>query len=148
MLEAAVAAIHGSEPQVFVVVADGRHAEELRRRLVAMLPASTLAGESVYTEHGRRLDVVTAHAIGLQWATGRHRQFLGIPVYADHCAIEQACGWALDQYAQWDGRAELVAAIGALLSAHGCDCECDHDAEGHDADCERCLGCRIDELLR
>jgi hypothetical protein len=39
-------------------------------------------------------------------------------------------------------------AIGALLAANGCDCECGHDVESHDDDeCERCLGCRIGAVL-
>jgi len=38
--------------------------------------------------------------------------------------------------------------IGALLTANGCDCDCEHDAEGHDDDCERCLACRVEAALR
>lgn len=155
MLEAAVAAIRGDEPYVFVVAASRQHAEELAERLASMVPGSRVtAGSKVYLAGGGQIAVETAHEIGLQWATGRHRGFVSVPVYADHYAIEQACGWALDQHARWggreqrDGRAELVEAIGELLSKNGCDCECGHDAEGHDGACERCLGCRIEELLR
>lgn len=155
MLEAAVAAIRGGESYVFVVAASRQHAEELAERLASMVPGSGVtAGSKVYPRDGGQIAVETAHEIGLQWATGRHRGFVGIPVYADHYAIEQACGWALDQHAQWggreqrNGRAELIVAIGELLSENGCDCACGHDAEGHDGDCERCLGCRIEELLR
>lgn len=36
-----------------------------------------------------------------------------------------------------------AATIGVVLAANGCDCDCGHDAEGHDDACERCLGCRI-----
>lgn len=40
------------------------------------------------------------------------------------------------------------AAVNALLSANGCDCECDHTCEeDHEEDCERCLACRIDAAL-
>lgn len=155
MLEAVVAAIRGGESYVFVVAASRQHAKALAERLAAMMPDSSVSGGSkVYPRDGGQIAVETAHEIGLQWATGRHRGFVGIPVYADHYAIEQACGWALDQHAQWggreqrNGRAELIVAIGELLSENGCDCACGHDAEGHDGDCERCLGCRIEELLR
>jgi hypothetical protein len=34
-----------------------------------------------------------------------------------------------------------------IISKNGCDCDCDHDAEGHDADCDRCLACRISDAL-
>lgn len=39
-------------------------------------------------------------------------------------------------------------AVNRLLSANGCDCECDHPCEeDHEEDCERCLACRIDTAL-
>jgi hypothetical protein len=38
-------------------------------------------------------------------------------------------------------------AAGDIISANGCDCDCDHDAESHDADCDRCLACRISDAL-
>lgn len=38
-------------------------------------------------------------------------------------------------------------AVGEVLSENGCDCECDHDFESHDDDCERCLACRVQEAL-
>ena len=34
-----------------------------------------------------------------------------------------------------------------IISKNGCDCDCDHDAESHDADCDRCLACRISDAL-
>ena len=37
--------------------------------------------------------------------------------------------------------------IRGLVEANGCDCECDHDFESHDDDCERCLACRVQEAL-
>lgn len=40
-----------------------------------------------------------------------------------------------------------LKAIGQLLEANGCDCECDHHFEEHDSDCERCLACRIGGVL-
>ena len=42
---------------------------------------------------------------------------------------------------------ERVEAAGEIISANGCDCECDHVAESHDEDCERCLACRISSAL-
>lgn len=37
--------------------------------------------------------------------------------------------------------------IGALLASNGCDCECEHSADEHDDDCERCLACRVESAL-
>lgn len=42
---------------------------------------------------------------------------------------------------------EFVAAIGALLALNGCSCDCGHDSEGHDDECERCLACQIQLAL-
>ena len=42
---------------------------------------------------------------------------------------------------------ERVEAAGSLISQVGCDCPCDHDAESHDADCDRCFACRISDAL-
>ena len=36
-----------------------------------------------------------------------------------------------------------LGAVKLLLGKNGCDCACDHDAESHDFDCDRCLACRI-----
>ena len=41
----------------------------------------------------------------------------------------------------------LREGIGDLLSRNGCDCECDHDCESHDSDCDRCLACRVQAVL-
>lgn len=40
-----------------------------------------------------------------------------------------------------------VRAVGELLAENGCDCECDHHPDEHDAKCERCLACRISAAL-
>ena len=42
---------------------------------------------------------------------------------------------------------ERIRAVLALLEENGCNCECDHHPEEHDADCERCLACRIEDAL-
>lgn len=35
-----------------------------------------------------------------------------------------------------------------VLSAAGCDCDCDcGSSDEHDDDCERCIACRVDEVL-
>jgi hypothetical protein len=44
-----------------------------------------------------------------------------------------------------DARLEAVADV---LSAHGCDCECGCDSDGHGDDCEPCLGCRIEAAMK
>lgn len=38
--------------------------------------------------------------------------------------------------------------IRALLVRNGCDCDCEHHWEDHDADCERCLACQIGETVK
>jgi hypothetical protein len=52
----------------------------------------------------------------------------------------------------WRARAESAESklerVGDLLSANGCDCECEHDSESHYDGCELCLPCRIDEVIR
>ena len=49
-----------------------------------------------------------------------------------------------------NGNAKLKArtdAIGQLLEANGCDCDCADHFEDHNEDCERCLACRVGEAL-
>jgi hypothetical protein len=44
-------------------------------------------------------------------------------------------------------REEVAGALKRMcdvIADDGCSCDCDHDSEGHDDDCDRCLGCRID----
>ena len=46
------------------------------------------------------------------------------------------------------GKVARTDAVNRLLSANGCDCECNYTCEdGHDENCERCLACRIDAAL-
>ena len=42
--------------------------------------------------------------------------------------------------------ARAMRQINELLEWNGCDCDCEHDAESHDASCDRCLACRIEEV--
>lgn len=37
--------------------------------------------------------------------------------------------------------------VGAVLSDNGCDCDCGHDPESHNENCERCLACRVQAAL-
>lgn len=37
--------------------------------------------------------------------------------------------------------------VATILEDNGCDCECGHDPDGHDEDCERCFACQIDDCL-
>jgi len=48
----------------------------------------------------------------------------------------------------WRDAEDKLDLVRGLLERNGCDCECDHDAESHDDDCERCLACRIAEVVR
>lgn len=44
-------------------------------------------------------------------------------------------------------QSDKLDAIGGLLSENGCDCDCDHSQDEHDADCARCLACRITMVI-
>lgn len=47
----------------------------------------------------------------------------------------------------WRDAAHKIDLIITLLEQNGCDCDCGHDSEGHDETCERCLGCRIAQVV-
>jgi hypothetical protein len=38
-------------------------------------------------------------------------------------------------------------AVAELLGKNGCDCDCGHDSESHNEDCDRCLACRIARVI-
>lgn len=64
---------------------------------------------------------------------------------ADVRSLESEVGRMAKQLA---GQTTRITAVNDLLSANGCDCECDHAIEDdHEEDCERCLACRIDAAL-
>jgi hypothetical protein len=42
---------------------------------------------------------------------------------------------------------EKIDRICELLAANGCDCDCGHQLEDHDDDCDPCLACRIDDVV-
>lgn len=42
---------------------------------------------------------------------------------------------------------ERLRAVRKLLEWNGCECECSHQWEDHDDDCDRCLACRIAEAI-
>lgn len=46
-----------------------------------------------------------------------------------------------------DRAARALADIAELIGENGCDCDCGHHSEEHDDDCDRCLACRVDEIL-
>lgn len=48
----------------------------------------------------------------------------------------------------WRKETDRVDAVRMLLEANGCDCDCEHHHDEHDADCDRCLACRISWALR
>jgi len=43
---------------------------------------------------------------------------------------------------------ERLRAVRALLVWSGCDCDCGHDVDFHDDDCDLCLACRIEEAIQ
>lgn len=42
----------------------------------------------------------------------------------------------------------IRSAVGAILEAEGCSCPCEHAYDDHYPDCERCVGCLIEGVLR
>ena len=46
-----------------------------------------------------------------------------------------------------DAALARVRNVEALLSLNGCDCDCDHSAEEHDEDCDRCFACQVQAAL-
>ena len=44
-------------------------------------------------------------------------------------------------------RARMAEAIGDVISAHGCDCDCGCDSTGHFDDCDTCFACQVEEVL-
>lgn len=42
---------------------------------------------------------------------------------------------------------DVLDRVRAVLSEHGCDCECKHHYEEHEDKCERCLACRTEAAL-
>ena len=48
----------------------------------------------------------------------------------------------------WREEADRVGAVKLLLEANGCDCPCDHHYSEHTDDCERCLACRIVDVVQ
>jgi hypothetical protein len=40
-----------------------------------------------------------------------------------------------------------VDAVGQVLAENGCDCECGCHAGEHDDDCDRCLACRVQDVI-
>jgi hypothetical protein len=69
------------------------------------------------------------------------------------CDLATLCrrepGWAASRIGVMK---QKLAAVGGLVSAVGCECGCEmdppaHEPGEHDADCERCLSCRIAEVL-
>ena len=48
----------------------------------------------------------------------------------------------------WREEADRVGAVKLLLEANGCECECDHHLSEHEADCDRCLACRISMAIQ
>lgn len=47
----------------------------------------------------------------------------------------------------WRDAADKIDLVRVLLGRNGCDCDCNHDAESHDGDCDRCLACNISEVV-
>lgn len=41
-----------------------------------------------------------------------------------------------------------IELVNEVLEKSGCGCECGHHKDEHDDDCERCIGCRIEAVLR
>lgn len=76
---------------------------------------------------------------------------------ARHDTMEAAYGIAmradkLERNMRWAWRKievgrDALHAVGELLAAHGCDCECGCDSDGLQPECSPCLGCRISAVV-
>jgi hypothetical protein len=75
-----------------------------------------------------------------RWRNAHHEA--NIRLQAHDCGEEHAR--MLGYFVELQGRVE---AAGEVIAENGCDCPCDHDAESHDEQCERCLACRISHAL-
>lgn len=53
----------------------------------------------------------------------------------------------LEALEELDEATAILVAVAKLLMANGCDCECGHDSEGHDDDCERCFACKVSAAI-
>lgn len=53
--------------------------------------------------------------------------------------MQQACGFAFDL----GMRDTLLGRVGEVLADNGCNCDCEHHPEEHEADCEACVACQI-----
>jgi hypothetical protein len=49
--------------------------------------------------------------------------------------------------AEVEGLNARICAVGGVLSANGCNCDCGCDTTGHFDECDTCLGCKINEAL-
>ena len=67
----------------------------------------------------------------------------GGPTVCQRCVCAEAVKITLEWKAESDRLRLRADAVKLLLEANGCDCDCAHDAESHDSDCDRCLACRI-----
>lgn len=43
--------------------------------------------------------------------------------------------------------ADAFMALGGLLEANGCDCDCGHHPDEHDDECEPCFACRVSDVV-
>lgn len=82
---------------------------------------------------GRKCDLSTMCRREPEWAASR----------IDTLTNALATMTALRDEASSD--AQRLHRVLDLLAEHGCDCDCACDSDGHDADCEPCFPCRVEE---
>ena len=59
-----------------------------------------------------------------------------------------ACEWALIEVVkEREAALEDFAKVRALLARNGCECECLYHHAEHDAGCDRCLACRVADVV-
>lgn len=97
-------------------------------------------GLVLHDEQGRivALTVHQAGRIALVLREERARADLSAEIAAKWQAMYRERQFAYDR----------VNAVLDVIEANGCDCECEHVAEDHDEDCDRCLACRIEQAAK
>lgn len=96
------------------------------------------AGDSA-VEHRRRADSWQARTLEAERENAQLRGQLAV-------ATKGKVAWEglyNERNRLWRDVADRLDAVNMLLERNGCDCDCDHHPEEHEAECDRCLACEV-----
>ena len=103
--------------------------------------------EKLYTDSdGRECGLAVMCVREPGWAANRIAA-LSVDVDTQRKAKEAWEALYVERNRLWRDAGDKIDLITGILARNGCDCDCDHSAEEHDDDCERCLACRIAHVL-